>query len=100
MRERVGHIDVERGHLVADLGDLSDRDGVRPGQLGRRRIAAVALDGEAAKPGKCHFGVVDQYTDQVIRRVRDEGVPAKHGQAKGLLGNLCWLARCRRPGVG
>ena len=98
--ERIRDIDVEGRHLVADLGDLPDGDGVGPGQLGLRRIAAIALDGEAAEAGKSHFGVVDQQADHVVRRVGHERIPPKHGQAKGLLGNVGWCARCRRAGVG
>ncbi len=98
MRKRIRDVDVEAGDLVADLGDLTDRDGVRPGQLGRRRIATIAIDGEAAKAGKGHLGVVDQQAYDVIRRVGHERIPIKDGQAKGLLGHLgrCARGRCAR----
>ena len=100
MPKRIGDIDVEAGHLVADLGDLADRDCVWPRQLGRRRIATITIDGEAAKAGKGHLGVVDQKANQVIRRVGHERIPVKYGQAKGLLGNLGGGAHGRRAGVG
>ncbi len=60
MSERVGDIDVEAGYLVADLGDLPDRDRIGAGQLGLRWVAAVAGNRQAPGAGKGYLVVVDQ----------------------------------------
>ena len=83
--------------FAAGAGLLAYRYYTRPATL---TVAVGSIDGEAAKAGKSHFGVVDQKADHVIRRVGHERIPPKHGQAKGLLGNVGWCARWRRAGVG
>ena len=58
--EGVGNIDVEAGHLVADLGYLPDRHRIGPRKLRLGWIAAITLDRHAASAGKGELAVIDQ----------------------------------------
>src|SRR6202035_2153685 len=70
--EGIRDVDVEARYLVADLCDLSDRHRIGSGKLPLRRVAAVARNRQAPGAGKGDLTVVDQQTNDMVRRIGDE----------------------------